>query len=66
MEKENELLRAALNRMNRQVGDEILIDSSGEESLTDELVVGSPKANTRNYQLDGMFASNYYFKTDVR
>lgn len=63
LEGENTTLRSALSRLARRVGDE-QIDSS-DDSSADDIVVGSPKANTRHFQTDNIFASTYYYINNV-
>lgn len=62
IEKENERLRQTIVKLNERLGDEIISDSDDNESIPDEFEVD---VNTRHYEYDSLFASEYGFITDV-
>lgn len=64
LENENKTLRSALSRVNNQLGCQFVVDSS-DESISEDINLGSPKANTRYHQLDELFSAGYFYITDV-
>lgn len=62
LEKHLNLMGATLTKSNQRLGSEI-ISSSESEDLSD---IEKPVANTRYYERDGLFASKYFFITNVR
>lgn len=64
LEIEVDALRLALSRVNARIPTEIISDTSGEteifEGEADNMVI-----NTSYYQIDNMFASKYYFISNV-
>lgn len=62
IEEENERLRRTIVKLNERLGDEIVSDSDDNESIPDEFEID---VNTRHYEYDSQFASEYRFITDV-
>lgn len=64
VKEENEKLKNALKVCNLRLGDQTIANSS-TSSVEDEVDDGNP-VNTRNYQIDSLFAPKYYYITNVR
>lgn len=64
MEQEIGTLKRALAKVNSQLGTQA-IDTSDDESVSDDIIAGSPEINTREKQLDEPFSADYYFVPDV-
>lgn len=66
IKKENEIqtLRETLEKLNLYLGDELVVGSSGESDVEDNISAPSV-LNTRHYQLDSLFAPKYYFIMNV-
>lgn len=64
LEEENAILRLILNKMSARIPTEVISDGSGEEEMCEELE-GGMVVNTSHYQIDGMFATKYYFMSNV-
>lgn len=58
-------LSDALSKMNKRIGDEEIVDSSDESSLSDCSIGNIPEINTRYFQRDAFFGSTYYYITNV-
>lgn len=65
LEQENDALRSAVYKLSARIPTEILSDCSGGSELFEECPDGIV-TNTRNFQIDTMFAANYYFMSNVR
>lgn len=63
VKEENKMLKNALQNSNRRLGDEIISDS--DSSLDGEGEVHVNPVNTRHFEIDSLFAPNYYFITNV-
>lgn len=66
LEEEIDVLRSSLTKVNKRVGVEEVVGSSDDSTLSDEIILGSPEANTRYDQVDCFFASEYYYITNVK
>lgn len=64
LEDENAALRLILRRMSARIPTEIISDSSGGSEIFEE-GVDSMVTNTAYHQIDSMFASKYYFMSNV-
>lgn len=64
LETENRVLRETLSKVNSQLGVQV-IDTSDDDSISDDVIAGSPEINTRQKHLDGPFSADYYFVLDV-
>lgn len=62
LEKENDILRNSLAKLNRRIGDEYLSDCSAESV---EFEDGPPVIITTNYQLDNVLAPNHFYICNV-
>lgn len=63
LEKRNECLTKALNKMNERLGDETIDDS--DDSLDDDYEQCENVVNTRHHEIDGQFLPKHYFITNV-
>lgn len=64
VKKENESLKKALQVANMRLGDQTVPNSS-TSSIEDEVNDEDNPVNTRHYQIDSLFAPNYYYITNV-
>lgn len=64
-QQQNYNLRQSLKKINERLGDEIISDSSSDESNNLEGESRDPDINTLHYQRDSFFAEKYFYITSV-
>lgn len=65
LQHENQILRATVKKINDRLGDEMIHESSLDETIDSFVESKDPNVNTLYFKRDGFLGQQYYYKTDV-